>query len=57
MNGAIGTEGFVAWFYAIVYNYIRRACKNFLIKLFVHSIGLTLIIIGLIQKFLQALRI
>lgn len=43
----IGTEGFVAWFEAILYNRIRKACKNIIIKLFIHSIGLIFMISGM----------
>ena len=46
-TGVIGTEGFVAWFYAIIYNRVRKACENIFIKIFVHIIGLTSMIIGL----------
>lgn len=43
----IGTEGFVAWFEAIIYNKIRQACKNILVRIFVHLLGLISIILGL----------
>jgi hypothetical protein len=43
----IGTEGFVAWFEAIIYNRIRKACKNISIRILVHLLGLTSMIIGL----------
>jgi ABC-type spermidine/putrescine transport system permease subunit II len=43
----IGTEGFVAWFEAIIYNRIRKACKNILIRILVHLLGLSSIVIGL----------
>ena len=43
----VGTEGFVAWFEAIIYNKIRRACKNIFLKIFVHSIGVLLMLAGI----------
>jgi hypothetical protein len=43
----IGTEGFVAWFYAVIYNRIRIACKNISIKLSIHLIGLIIMMLGL----------
>jgi hypothetical protein len=43
----IGTEGFVAWFEAIIYNRIRKICKNILIRILVHLLGLSSIVIGL----------
>lgn len=46
-NGIIGTEGFVAWFYSLIYMRVVRACKNIFVKIIVHSIGLIVIIIGL----------
>ena len=30
--GVIGTGGFIAWFYAIIYNKIASACKNIYVK-------------------------
>ena len=46
-NGIIGTGGFVAWFYAVIYNRIQNACNNIIIRIFVHLIGLIATIIGL----------
>ena len=46
-TGGIGTEGFVSWFYAIIYKRVRKACENIFIKIFVHIIGLISMIIGL----------
>lgn len=43
----IGTRGFVALFEAVVYNKVRKACKNIVIKILVHSIGLILMITGM----------
>ena len=43
----IGTGGFISWFYAVVYVNIRKACKNIIIRLIVHTIGLLLMILGL----------
>ncbi len=43
----IGVEEFVAWFEAIIYNKIRQTCKNILIRIFVHLLGLLSIILGL----------
>ena len=42
-----GASGFVAWFEAIIYNRIRKACKNILIKIFVYLLGSIFMIIGL----------
>jgi hypothetical protein len=44
---AIGTKGFVAWFEAVIYNKIRKACKNILVKIFVHSAGLLFMVAGI----------
>ena len=46
-NGAIGTKGFVIWFYILVYMKIVKACKNNFIRLSIHSIGLITTIVGL----------
>jgi hypothetical protein len=46
-NSVIGTEGFVAWLYAVIYNRILNACKNILIKLTIHIIGVILMILGI----------
>ena len=43
----IGTDGFVAWFYSIIYMRVVRACKNNFIRILVHSIGLIITIYGL----------
>jgi Ca2+/Na+ antiporter len=43
----VGTKGFIAWFEALIYNKIRDACKNFYVKIFVHSIGILLMVIGI----------
>jgi membrane protein YdbS with pleckstrin-like domain len=43
----IGTRGFVAWFYAVVYNRILAACKNIFVKISMHLIGLIAIVVGL----------
>ncbi len=42
-----GSEGFVAWFEAIVYTRVRKLCRNIFIKIFVHSLGLLSMIIGI----------
>jgi hypothetical protein len=39
--------GFIAWFEAILYNRIRAACRNIFIKLFVHAVGVLMMIGGL----------
>ena len=43
----IGTAGFIAWFEGIIYNIVRKACKNIFVKIFVHLLGLSLAIIGI----------
>ena len=43
----IGSRGHIAWFEGIIYNRVRKACKNLAIKILVHSIGLILMVIGL----------
>jgi len=43
----IGTGGFISWFYAVIYVNIRKACKNIIIRLLIHIIGLILMILGL----------
>ena len=43
----VGTRGFIAWSEAGVYNKIREACKNIFVRVFVHAVGLLLIIGGL----------
>jgi len=42
-----GKAGFVAWFYAIIYNRLRETCKNIYVKILVHSIGVIAIVVGL----------
>ena len=42
-----GARGFIAWFEAVIYNNIREACNNFFIKIFVHAIGVLLMIGGI----------
>lgn len=42
-----GKAGFIAWFYAIIYNRIRGACKNIYAKILVHSIGVITIVVGM----------
>jgi len=44
---AFGTRGFIAWFEAIIYNKIRELCKNIFVKIFVHSIGVLLMMAGI----------
>ena len=47
----IGTAGFVAWFeaiiYSIIYNKVRKACKNIFVKIFIHLLGLLSIFVGI----------
>lgn len=43
----VGTEGFIAWFEALIYNKIRHACKNIYVKIFVHALGILLVVGGL----------
>jgi len=43
----IGTDGFVAWFYSIIYMRVVRACKNIFVRMIIHSIGLIITILGL----------
>ena len=47
MGQTPGYRGYIAWFYAIIYNKIREACKNIFLKIFVHSLGLILMIVGI----------
>ena len=42
-----GKAGFIAWFYAVIYNRLRDACKNIYVKLLVHSIGIITIVVGM----------
>ena len=56
----IGTRGHKTLLFGFIYNWIRQGCKNLYIKLFIHSMGLILIIIGLnllIGYFLEPLSI
>ena len=50
----IGTRGFIAWFEAIMYQKIREVCKNIYIKLFIHTVGL-LVVIGGIYFFIATM--
>jgi len=43
----IGTDSFVAWFNSLIYMRVVRACKNIFVRIFAHSIGLIITIIGL----------
>ncbi|MBE3121624.1 MAG: hypothetical protein IMZ53_10580 [Thermoplasmata archaeon] len=43
----IGTRGFIAWFEAIIYNKIREVCKNIFVKIFVHTVGVLLMVGGI----------
>jgi hypothetical protein len=43
----IGSAGFIAWFEGIIYNIVSKACKNIFVKIFVHSLGLIFIILGI----------
>ncbi len=47
----IGTDGFVAWFFSIIYIRVVRACKNIIVRILVHSIGLIISILGLFYFF------
>jgi len=42
-----GKAGFIAWFEGIIYNRVRKACKNIFVKVFVHLLGLTFMILGI----------
>jgi hypothetical protein len=44
-------RGFVTWFEIFIYNKIRKACKNTIIKIFVHSLGLIFMIVGIYYLF------
>jgi len=46
-SGVVGTKGFVAWFYILVYSRIVKACKNIYVRIIVHSLGLIVTISGL----------
>jgi hypothetical protein len=43
----IGTKGFVAWFYAVIYNRVRKACKNIFVKISFHLLGMVFMILGI----------
>ena len=43
----LGARGFIAWFEAGVYDKLRNACKNIFMKIFVHGIGVLVMIFGL----------
>ena len=47
----IGTEGFVAWFFSIIYMRVVRACKNIIVRMLIHLIGLIIAILGLFYLF------
>ena len=53
----IGTDGFVAWFYSLIYMRVVRACKNNFVRILVHSIGLIITIFGLFYLFSTMLSI
>ena len=42
-----GKAGFIAWFYAVIYIGLRKACKNIYVKLLVHSLGIITIVVGM----------
>jgi hypothetical protein len=42
-----GKAGFIAWFYAVIYVGLRKACKNIFIKLLLHSIGVIIMVVGM----------
>ena len=42
-----GKAGFIAWFYAIIYNRLREACKNIYVKSLMHSIGIIIMVVGM----------
>lgn len=42
-----GKAGFIAWFYAVIYVGLRKACKNIYVKLIVHSLGIITIVVGM----------
>ena len=47
-NGSvIGSEGFIAWFYAVTWKLLRNASKNIYAKYVIHTVGLVFIIVGL----------
>ena len=43
-----GSRGYIAWLFGIIYMWVREVCrKSFYVKLFVHSIGLIVMVWGL----------
>ena len=42
-----GSRGFIAWFYAIIYVNLIKACKNIYVKSILYLIGIILMIVGL----------
>lgn len=42
-----GEREFIAWFETLMYNKIRDVCKNIYVKIFVHAVGVLLIIGGI----------
>ena len=42
-----GSRGFIAWFYAIIYVNLIKACKNIFVKSLLYLIGMILMIVGL----------
>ena len=42
-----GSRGFIAWFYAIIYVNLIKACKNIYVKSLFYLIGIILMIVGL----------
>lgn len=41
-----GGEGFVAWFYAVVYEKIRGYCGNAYVKYVIHALGVAIMVYG-----------
>ena len=46
VEGIFGTGGFVVWFYMLIYLAIRKRCTNIYMKLFIHTLGVIIILIG-----------
>jgi hypothetical protein len=46
MSQTVGSGGFISWFYAVIYVNIRKVCKNIVIRLSIHLIGLIFMVIG-----------
>ena len=42
-----GSRGFIAWFYAIIYVNLIKACKKIYVKSILYLIGIILMIVGL----------